>query len=104
MPRRKEKRYVVVHLSLDEDIVKYIDVVRGSMTRTEFVERILRQYIEGFENRIKELEQENAELRKKYEKLASEAQILEGIVKRVVEETKDGRKVVEQCLRALSRE
>jgi len=72
--RPKTKDYVLVQLSLSKDLVRYIDVARGNMSRTEFVERVLDMYRRKFdaavselEKRISELEEENKNLKEDLE-------------------------------------
>jgi len=101
MPRPKVKEYRVIPLSLSIDVIELLDAMRGEMTRTQFIEMIIRQNKDKIElikenerlkKRVKELEQEIEDLKAKVEILQMKQKIEEDN-KRIEEVYKDLLKV-----------
>jgi len=74
MPRAKSKDYIIVSLSIHREILEEIDKLRGSKSRTEFIESLILNSkdkldliaeIEALKKQLEELKHENEVLKAK---------------------------------------
>jgi len=71
MPRVRSKDYIIVSLSLHRDILEEIDKLRGSKSRTEFIESLIMNAKDKLD-----LIAENEALKKQLEELKHENEVL----------------------------
>mgnify|MGYP000654455496 CR=1 FL=1 len=81
MPRPKVKDYRIVPLSLSVEVLEIIDKERGSMSRTEFIEKLV---LNSSKDRT-ELIAENEALKKELEELKKENEILKAKIRELEE-------------------
>jgi len=81
VPRPKTKHYRLITISIDEDVLEYLDQIREDMSRTEFIEQLITRVsqdkaeiireVEHLKKRVEELERENQRLKKMLSSKAS---------------------------------
>ena len=76
MPRPKVKDYKIVPLSMDIEALEILDRIRGSFSRTEFIEMLIKSYGKEKAELLRELE----ELKKENERLKKEIEDLRMII------------------------
>jgi len=99
MPRPRTKDYVIVSLSIHKDILEEIDKMRGSKSRTEFIESLILNSkdkldliaeIEALRKELEEVKHENEVLRAKLKLVSQrvEKEKLEELINEKFEELK----------------
>jgi len=104
MPRVRSKDYIIVSLSLHRDILEEIDKLRGSKSRTEFIESLIMNSkdkldliaeIEALKKQLEELKHENEVLKAKIN-LLSQRMSKEELEKQITERFEELKQLYKQ--------
>lgn len=104
MPRPRTKDYIIVSLSLHREILEEIDKLRGSKSRTEFIESLIMNSkdkldliaeIEALKKQLEELKHENEVLKAKIN-LLSQRMSKEELEKQITERFEELKQLYKQ--------